>query len=128
MISCWKKEDPPPQQVKPVPVQVIHPIAFIASFATHPLIQCCTSDMILLAFFFLLPAGKYTDASNDSHPFTLSSVQLFVRPRRLDLVNATDQELNAATFASLTFDTQKNGVRGEVIGFSTAGDPIVCPV
>lgn len=87
--------------------------------------------MILLAFFFLLRPGEYTDATtgdSNSKPFLLSSVQLFIGPRRLDFATATDAELNAATFASLTFDNQKNGVRGEVIGLSTSGDTIVCPV
>ena len=31
-------------------------------------------------------------------------------------------------FASLTFTTQKNGVRGEVIGLACSGDPYLCPV
>lgn len=102
------------QHVKPVPFQVIRHIAFISSFATHPRIQC-TYDMILLDFFFLLlRPGEYTNANigdSNSKPFLLSSVQLFIRPRRLDFATATDAELNAATFASLTFDNQRNGVR-----------------
>lgn len=87
--------------------------------------------MILLAFFFLLRPGEYTDGSTrdtNSQPFLFSSAQLFIGPRRLDFATATDAELLAATFGSLTFDNQKNGVRGEVIGLSTSGDPIVCPV
>ena len=31
-------------------------------------------------------------------------------------------------FASLTFDLQKNGVRGEVIGLGLSGDPVLCLV
>ncbi len=38
------------------------------------------------------------------------------------------KELRRARFASLTFTSQKNGVRGEVIGFACSGDPYVCPV
>jgi len=34
----------------------------------------------------------------------------------------------AATFATYTFSTQKNGVRGEVIGLGLSGSPLVCPV
>ena len=130
MLRGWKREDPPPNRVKPVPIQVIRRIVFIASFATHPLLQC-TADMILLAFFFLLRPGEYTDGTNrdtNSQPFLLSSVQLFIGPRRLNIASATDAELLAATFGSLTFDNQKNAVRGEVIGLSTSGDPLVCPV
>ena len=83
MLRGWKREDPPPNRVKPVPIQVIRRIVFIASFATHPLLQC-TADMILLAFFFLLRPGEYTDGTSrdtNSQPFLLSSAQLFIGPR-----------------------------------------------
>ena len=132
MISCWKKEDPPPTRVKPIPVQVIRRIAFIASHSTSQLTQC-TSDMIQIAFFYLLRPGEYSVSTsiNDtqSTPFTLGSVQLFLgKNTRLCLATSTNAQLLSATFSSLTFDNQKNGVRGEVIGLSTSGDPLVCPV
>ena len=37
-------------------------------------------------------------------------------------------EIQSATFATLTFTTQKNGVRGEVIGLSRSGNLQLCPV
>jgi hypothetical protein len=43
-------------------------------------------------------------------------------------VNATLEDLSRATFVTLTFTTQKNAVRGEVIGLGLSGDPTVCPV
>lgn len=51
MFKAWKKEDPPPKRVKPVPVQVIRRIAFIAQHSNceH---QKAIADMIILAFFF----------------------------------------------------------------------------
>ena len=88
MISAFKKADPPPHRVKPIPIKVIRSIAGVAQFS-----QCVFSitiaDMIIVAFFFLL------------------------RPAR---------------FATLTFDHQKNGVRGEVIGLGCSDDPYLCPV
>jgi hypothetical protein len=33
-----------------------------------------------------------------------------------------------ARFTSLTFTSQKNGVRGEVIGLACSGNPYLCPV
>jgi len=84
--------------------------------------------MIIIAFFFLLRPGEYTDAPSDTVPFTLGNVQLFIGPRRLDLNTTPIAELSQARFASLTFGDQKNGVRGEVIGLARSGDPYVCPV
>jgi hypothetical protein len=84
--------------------------------------------MIVLAFFFLLRPGEYTATKSDTSPFRLCDVRLKVGDRYLNRTTATDAELNTATFASLTFTDQKNGVRGEVIGLSTSGDAHFCPV
>ena len=58
----------------------------------------------------------------------MQDVQVFIGRQRLNLSTCTDAELASATFISLTFTDQKNGVRGEVIGLSTSGNPFVCPV
>ena len=53
---------------------------------------------------------------------------MFIGHQRLDLGTCTDADLASATFISLTFTDQKNGVRGEVIGLSLSGNLFVCPV
>jgi hypothetical protein len=126
MIAAWKKQDPPPSRVKPIPIQVIRRIVFIASQSTCAIAQA-TADMIIIAFFFLLRPGEYSDSASDTQPFDLRSVQLFLGLHRLNLSTATDSDLLAAASCSLTFDRQKNGVRGEVIGLCTSGDPLLCP-
>ena len=84
--------------------------------------------MIIIAFFFLLRPGEYTVSSSESTPFTCNDIQLFIGHRRLDTTTASDDEISSATFATLTFTTQKNGVRGEVIGHGSSGNPTLCPV
>ena len=125
MISCWKKSDPAPDPVKPIPIQVIRRVAILAQHATSELFKA-VADMIIIAFFFLLRPGEYTD--NDINPFRLEDVQLFIGPNRLNLLVATDAQLLQTRFASLTFTDQKNGVRGEVIGHARSGDQFLCPV
>ena len=127
MVNGWKKKDLPPNHVKPIPIQVIRTIQFVAGNSANPALQC-TADMIVLAFFFLLCPGEYTASPSDTQPFDLRSVQLFLGGRRLDLVTSSDAQLRCATFAPLTFNMQKNGVRGEVIGLGLSGDPVLCPV
>ena len=127
MFSYWKKSDSPPNRVKPVPIQVIRNILFVASTSNNPLILR-TADMIVLAFFFLLRPGEYTASPSDTVPFDFKSVQLFLGPQRLDLNTATDAQLTCATFCSLTFTLQKNGVQGEVVGLGCSGDALLCPV
>jgi hypothetical protein len=84
--------------------------------------------MIVLAFFYLLRPGEYTGTQTDNTPFRLEDVQLFVGARRLDLVRASDADLRAATHASLTFTSQKSGVRGEVVNHGRSGAMYACPV
>ena len=38
-----------------------------------------------------------------------------------------EQDLCSATMVMLIFTTQKNGVKGEVVGQSPSGDPLLCP-
>ena len=86
------------------------------------------ADMIVIAFFYLLRPGEYTGTTNDNAPFRLQDVQLFVGSRRLTLLHATEADLQASTSASLTFTTQKNGVRGEVVLHGRSGCVLCCPV
>jgi hypothetical protein len=84
--------------------------------------------MIIIAFFFLLRHGEYTDSNQESTPFRFSDVQLFIGQQRLDLLHNSIALILQAQFASLTFTDQKNWVRGEVIGLGCSGDPYLCPV
>ena len=126
-VSGYKKEDPPPDRVKPAPITLLQHVLF-AAIASTAVSSLAIADMIVLAFFFLLRPGEYTATKSDTTPFRLCDVRLSVGSQYLDIFTATPEQLNTATFASLTFTDQKNGVRGEVIGMSTSGDPHFCPV
>lgn len=127
--AAWKKQDPPPNRVKPIPITVIRRIAAIAQqLDPGSTLLKATADMIIIAFFYLLRPGEYTDSPSDTVPFTFGDVQLSIGQRRLNLLTCPMAELREARFASLTFTDQKNGVRGEVIGLSRSGDPFLCPV
>jgi hypothetical protein len=82
--------------------------------------------MIILAFFFLLRPGEYTD--NNKTPFCLKDFQLFIGPHSLNLQTLSMAKLAQACFGSLTFTDQKNGIRGKVIHQALIGDSFVCPV
>ena len=95
MISDWKKEDPPPNQVKPIPVQVINCIAVFFQHSQNPDTKAIV-DMIIIAY-------RYIDNNSNSNPFHLEDVQLFIDSRILDLMTAPDTELHQARFSALTF-------------------------
>ena len=126
-LKAWKSTDPAPLRVKPIPISVVRRIAALSrTTESHNPLFCATADMIIVAFFFLLRPGEYTD--NDKDPFRLLDVQLFIGDTRLQVLSAPVEQIQQAQFASLTFTTQKNGVRGEVISLACSGDPVLCPV
>lgn len=125
-LACYSKQDPPPNRVKPIPVPILQHVMAAAITAARPF-SIAVADMIAIAFFFLLRPGEYTGKKSDTQPFRLADVQLFHGQVRLDLATASDTALLAATFATLTFTTQKNGVRGEVIGLAPSGSPQLSP-
>jgi hypothetical protein len=55
-------------------------------------------------------------------------VQLFIGNNRLDPLTCDLADLNRVTFVTLTFTTQKNGVRGEIIGHARSSHLYACPV
>ncbi len=127
-LSAYKKDDPPPHRVKPVPLPVI--MHAVAQGYRANLPQTTTiSDMLLLGFFFLLRPGEYACTNNpDSAPFRLCDTHLLIHTRRLDPTTCTEADLNAVTHVALEFTTQKNGVRGELVGLGRSGHPQCCPV
>lgn len=126
MLRAYGREDPPPHRVKPIPISLVELVA-TQSHTGNSEAQAI-ADMIILGFFFLLRPGEYTGTSNDDTPFRLQDLQLFQGQRRLDLVGDTDDVLAMATSVSLTFTTQKNGVRGEVVNHGRSGHARLCPV
>ena len=104
--QIMEKYDLPPKRFKPIPVQVIHRIAYIAQHSQCPINQS-TPSMIILALFSLIRPVECTYSTLDTVCFTLSYVQLFIRVWRLKLSTAVDQELLSAFFWYITFGKQK---------------------
>ena len=67
-FRCYSRQDPPPSQVNPIPVQVLRRLAYVAAASRDPELQA-VADMIIIAFFFLLRPGEYTDIKSDSSTF-----------------------------------------------------------
>ena len=127
MYSAWKKVDSPPKRVEPVPMTILLRAAELASTSTR---DQATIDCIWMAFYFLLRPGEYANATGDAkHPFRLEDVQLKIGARHhFDVTLCNRLELRSATFVSLTFTTQKNGVKGEKMGHAANGQLQACPV
>lgn len=127
-LRHYAKLDPPPARVKPVPITIITYILRQAYGPQRHLDRCAIANIIVIAFFYLLRPGEYTGTTTDDAAFTLADIGLHVGHRRLDLFTAPAHDIQAATAASYTFTTQKNGTRNEVITHGRSGDHLCCPV
>ncbi|KAI2493227.1 hypothetical protein MHU86_21301 [Fragilaria crotonensis] len=126
---AWKKADPPPTRVKPLPLQVVHGASQLALLSGTPL-ALAAADCMVVAFYFLLRPGEYAGApkTDADDLFRLQDLGLWIGGRKLDVPTCPLADLTAATFATLTFTSQKNGVRGETVGHGRSGHPTLCPV
>jgi hypothetical protein len=127
-FKCYKKEDGPPSRVKPVPIIIILFILHQSYHNDSSEDRKAIADTITIAFYFLLRPGEYTGTTSDDTPFRLQDIELHIDDRLLDLFHSTVAELNAATTVSLTFTTQKNGTKGEVLTHGLSTDELACPV
>lgn len=127
MLASYSRDDDPPSRVKPIPVPILRHIMAQAILAGDAVNQAL-ADMICLAFFFLLRPGEYTGTVSATQPFQLRDAKFFLGNLPLDSTVATPDQLLGASFLTLEFTTQKNSVRGEVIGLGRSGDPHFCPV
>ena len=126
-LRSYSKDDPPPNRVKPIPAQVLLHLRALADAGTDQA-TIATADMASIAFYFLLRPGEYTGAPSDTTPFSIDDVQLWCGNQRLDLATCSADDLFTATFVMLTFTSQKNSVRGEIIGLGRSSHLSFCPV
>ncbi|KAI2513453.1 hypothetical protein MHU86_927 [Fragilaria crotonensis] len=131
LFQSWKKDDPPPSRVKPLPLPVVARVWAQAQLEPATAAAQAAADCLVLGFYFLLRPGEYLGTPR--HPtggplFRLRDVQLWIGTRALDTLTCSPTELLAATFVCLTFREQKNGVRNETIGHGRSGHPHLCPV
>ena len=128
LLAAWKRHDAPPTRVKPLPLDVIATVAHLADAAGTPF-DAAVADCLVVGFYFLLRPGEYTGAPRTTDDlFRIQDVQCWIGDRRIDPLLSSEPELHAVTFVSLTFTSQKNGVRGETIGHGRSGHPFLCPV
>ena len=125
----WSKAYPPPDRVRPIPITLITFLLDLAHHSPTPSpSEIAIADIICIAFFFLLRPGEYTGTTNDDAAFTLGDVRLHVGQRRLDLPSAPLRDIQAATWVSLYFTTQKNQRKGDAIALGRSRHPLCCPV
>jgi hypothetical protein len=126
LLRSFRKQDPPPQRLQPIPLDVLHHACAIARAAADDH-SMAAADFMWIAFFYLLRPGEYLLNAEDSHPFTLRDLRVWVGTTKVDPLTAPLHLLQRATFIALEFTTQNNAVRGEVIGHGCTTHTWACP-
>ena len=81
MLAAWKRQDSPNNCIKPIPISVIYQIAFAAQHLPQESEHLqSTTDMIIIALFFILCPGEDTDAPPTPliSPLAMYSLQLVI--------------------------------------------------
>ena len=127
-MASYQKEDSPPARVRPLPLIVIQSLETAAQVTTPRNIAII--HLTWVAFLFLLRPGEYCrgNTNTSQHPFRLKDVQFFILQQPYNAVTASNAVLTQPEFVSLLFTTQKNGVKGQLIGHGCTGHPQECIV
>ena len=127
-LVTYAKEDPSPGRVRPLPVSILHCMESVAKSGS-PRDQAI-ADLAWIAFFFLLRPGEYYAGGTDTvtTPFNLRDIQFLVGNQPTQSTTSFAATCAAATFVSLLFTKQKNGIKGEPIGHGKTGHPRACAV
>lgn len=129
LYQAWRKADAPPTRVKPLPLGIVRGAVRLAHAAATP-VALAAADCLTIAFYFLLRPGEYAGSPRTAADdlFRFQDVGLWIGGRQLSLADCPLADLHAATFGTLMFTSQKNGIRGETIGHARSGHPTLCPV
>ena len=67
----YKKDDPPPHRVKPIPIPLLR---HMAENNQHNVHSRAVADCGIIGLYYLLRPGEYTYAKDNDHPFRLEDV------------------------------------------------------
>ena len=122
---AYSKEDPPPERVKPIPLQLLRHT--VQTLQTDELSRGM-ADLLIIGFFFLLRPGEYChNQDGENHPFRLQDCSFELAGQQTNAATIPPLALAATTLVLLRFTTQKNGIRDEDIFHGVTADPLVCP-
>ena len=100
-------------------------LAVQACCASNTAKDTCIANMITIGFFVLCHTGEHT-VTFDNEPFKLSNVQFYKDNKPVPIQSS--KLLHTADFLTFTFDTQKNGIKGERIGHGCSTSATLCPI
>ena len=137
MIEGMRREDPLPRPQLAVPVKLVREAAKMAMIHNDPK-ELAVTDLMIVAFFYLLRSGEYTKpryvtqngkrrSATRTIQFRIKDCGFFDGCVAIDKKTATLDMLVNATSATLRMNNQKNGRMGECIHHEAVKDTIFGP-
>ena len=124
LAKGYTKEDPPPEKVKPIPLQLLK---HVCTALYNPLAKAI-ANMLIIGFYFLLRPGEYTYSAQNNHPFRLQDVTFQTPKGLVNAATAPIRLLRTATKVLLNFTTQKNCVKDQPITHGDTTNPLLSPL
>ena len=137
MMSGFKKWDKPVEKKLPVEADVVELLCSLGQMDTASIRDAVAGDWTLIAFYYLLRIGEYTEKSvkGDSKqtvPFRMKDVTFFEFNKAGALRqmprNASDSRIMNAAGCTLRLGNQKNGWKNVCIFHFANGEDIACPI
>ena len=126
-LRGYKRGDPAPARVRPIPMASLREAQRIADSTIASARERALADLMWIAFYYLLRPGEYLKTTSE-HAFTLSDILVRHHQTEYKATHIPIALLPQITYAGLTFNEQKNGVKGEVVGLTPSGDSQACAV
>jgi len=125
-LESYRRSDPPTRPQLAVPVAVPNWVYLASRQSQRPQIRAI-GELCLLAFYFLLRVGEYTQPkagrSTRTQQFRLQDVLFFVNKQPISFAQLR-QNPNLPDMVRLRIDNQKNGRCGQIIAHRAI--PLIC--
>ena len=126
VVRFWKNEDGPSRRKRPVPKVVIIELTRHAQ-ATRTQQQLAVSDLVWIGFYWMLRPSEYVYTTRHKTPFVLHDVILKCGEHEYRGDTIPLDRLSAVTSAGFEFETQKNGISGDIVLHGTTTDAVGNP-
>jgi hypothetical protein len=128
-FDSLEKDDDPAQRALPANTTILRQLDTTLDLTDPKYLR--VRDLCIVGFYWLLRPSEYLLGAGETRatPFRLSNVSFTIGETETPALHPSLNDLNIDTLtrASLTFDDQKNAVRGERITHATTTDPVLCP-
>ena len=120
----YTKEDPPPDKVKPIPIQLLR---HACADRSTPFARA-RSNMTMAGYFCVLRPGEHTYCRRNNHPFRIQHITFETARGPRNGATGPVKPIGTAPSVMLYFTDQKNGTKGQAIRVGDTSDPLLSPV